>query len=144
MYRIAYGVAVLSASVLLGACSAEPPTITPAPDAQSEQGSTSIVMTIEAPDGAGAAVIEIEVPGITLPATAPYRAPEGAFSLDLPIGWPEERQPVGQTDVTVGTYFQPPARNEVGLPSPLSWKISSAFSRRVVKSSSGYEQQRTV
>jgi hypothetical protein len=111
MHRIAYWVAVLSVGVLLGACSSEQPTITPAPDAPAEQGSTSIVMTIEAPSGAGAAVIEIEVPGITIPATAPYRDAEGAFSMDIPLGWPEDRQPVGEADIRLGTIFQPPARN---------------------------------
>jgi hypothetical protein len=42
-----------------------------------------------------------------------YRDPDGRFSMDIPAGWVETRQPPAQpgSSVVLGTVFQPPEGN---------------------------------
>lgn len=101
-------------SAAAAACdSGPPPTITPAPPTAAAQGGTSIEITVPPPPGGdvGQPVPAVDVPPLVIPDLATYRDAEGRFSLDLPLGWPEQRQPPAQSDIVLGTYFQPPERN---------------------------------
>ena len=103
-------VAGLAGLVVVGCVPGDPPTVTPAPQ--------------PSPVATGASVIEITVgppvvPGGPMPVPAgpiaiaelvAYRDAAGAFSMSVPPGWVETRQPLGQpgTDVRLGTLFQAP------------------------------------
>jgi len=109
MSRLALLVVALAAMSGVTACSSEPQTVTPAVPTAAAEGSTTIEITVPPPPGG--AVPAVDVPGIVIGELAPYRDEGGLFSIDLPVGWPEERQPTGNTDVRLGTFFQPPERN---------------------------------
>ncbi|MFN2114977.1 MAG: hypothetical protein ACK2T6_04625 [Anaerolineae bacterium] len=117
MHRTLAWASVLALVVLVTGCESQPPTVTPAPAGDdSQQGATSIEITIEPPGSvgaqAGAEVLEVAVPPITLSEITPYVDADGAFSIDLPAGWPEQRQPMeASSDIRLGTYFQPSTRN---------------------------------
>jgi hypothetical protein len=89
------------------ACTPLPPTVTPG--APRVPGVDSQV--IEIPMGtqpAGAA----PVPGgpIVIDQLVPYRDTDGAFSLQVPNGWTDSRQPAADpgSDIKLGVVFQPP------------------------------------
>jgi hypothetical protein len=104
-------VAVLGAAVAAAACAATPPTITPPPAAQ-PGGSTVIEMTLP-PPALGPVPVPATVGPLAITELAAYRDPEGKFGMSLPLGWPEQRQPVGAatSDVKLGTLFQSPGNN---------------------------------
>jgi hypothetical protein len=102
-------VALLSALAI--ACTSTPPTITPVPEGATGEGATSIEIPIDPPPGATAPVMQREASPITIGELAPYRDAGGAFSMDLPLGWPEQRQQTTSTDVKLGTLFQAPEYN---------------------------------
>lgn len=101
----------LAALVLLPALAActvpDPPTVTPAPAGAQDglvPGDTTVMeMTMPPPPPAAPMPVAID-------ALEPYVDEDGRFSLLLPEGWTESRQPPsqGESDVVLGTVFQAP------------------------------------
>lgn len=101
----------LAALVLLPALVActvpDPPTVTPAPAGAQDglvPGDTTVMeMTMPPPPQAAPMPVSVD-------ALEPYVDEDGRFSLLLPEGWTESRQPPsqGESDVVLGTVFQAP------------------------------------
>jgi hypothetical protein len=105
------GAAILLVAAMPAACTAPvPPTITPAPTAGAG-GTVQEIQVNPRPGATGA--VAVAVPPVAIGAMVGFRDPGGAFSLDLPVGWVEDRQTIDPTkgDVKLGTYFQPVERN---------------------------------
>lgn len=100
----------LLAPLALGACAVpDPPTVTPGPVSEGgiegpvPGGRTVIEVTMEPPPRAQPMPVVVDELG-------PYADEGGRFSLMLPEGWMENRQPAGDgsSDVVLGTVFQAP------------------------------------
>lgn len=103
----------LTCVALLAACTGTPPTVTPAAQGAQPGGSTVVEITMPPPDAMATPGGPANVLPLALGEAAPYRDANGKFSMDVPVGWPEQRQPVGRSgsDVKLGTLFQSPANN---------------------------------
>jgi hypothetical protein len=106
--RAATTTALLGTTLLTWACTSAPPTVTPALPVGAQ--GQSIELPMNPPPGATRA---LSVPAAAIPVQidqlVPYRDPDGAFSMQVPAGWAEVRQPPsGAGDVALGTVFQPP------------------------------------
>ena len=99
--RMASASCLLAATLIATACrSADPPTVTPG---AAEGGSTVIEVTMPAPIEAQLAPVPV-----TIGAVAPFADPDGYFTIDVPEGWTESRQPLDPAKnpfVKVGTVF---------------------------------------
>lgn len=101
-------------ALVLGACRvASPPTITPPAVMATSTGATSIEIPVQPPVGATLAPGMVAVPELSIGDLVTYRDAGGMFSLDIPAGWVESRQPPAEPGsyVIVGTVFQPPENN---------------------------------
>lgn len=103
MRRAARPLLALATALVAGAAActpADPPTVTPAPDA----------------GPAAENVIEITVPPpvrtpqpVAVDALEAFVEPEGRFSMEVPAGWaPAVQPPSGQSDIVYGVVFQAP------------------------------------
>jgi hypothetical protein len=103
---------------MLSACSpADPPTITAPPPGSAEAGvdvqmpGPTRVFEITMPPPATADLSQIEP--VDIHDRTVYRDADGAFSVEVPIGWGERRQDIvdGAVDVKLGTVFLGPDGN---------------------------------
>ena len=98
---------MLAALLLSGCAPSDPPTVTPDPSASRDgaiPGRSSVVeMTMPAPPAREAMPVSLDL-------LEPYVDETGLFTIDLPVGWLEQRQdPSGaSSDVRLGTLFQAP------------------------------------
>ena len=116
-HHLRLAVPLLAAALLglaMAACtSGNPPTVTPAIATETPSGSTSIEIPINPPPGATVPLGPPEVPRAAIGDVVRYVDAEGRFSMDIPAGWAESRQPPQEPGsyVVLGTVFQPPESN---------------------------------
>lgn len=101
------------AAALVGCSPSVPPTITPMPMDATPAGAQSVEIPINPPPGATIPVGPMEVPPARIDELVQYVDAGGRFSMDVPAGWTESRQPAAEPGsyVVLGTVFQPPESN---------------------------------
>ena len=111
MRYLKFAVFTISAAMFVASCTqAPPPTVTPQ---SADAGGTVQEVQVQPGPGGTEVVPLVDVPPVTIDQTTTYRDKDDAFSIDLPVGWPENRQEIDPAsgDVKLGTFFQPVARN---------------------------------